>query len=197
MRLSFIAAMDRAALIGGDRGMPWHLPADLRRFRELTMGKPVIVGRKTIELIGKSLPGRHNIVLTHQRNYSGPGDVIVHSIAEAMEAASDYLAVSGGDETMVIGGGVVFEEMIGLCDYAYMTMVDSLFEGTTHFPIEVFVPGYWYQQSDSNYVPPDERNPYGHWYVEAERLRVAHKIKLRFDIVDWMSKPKVTALGTM
>jgi dihydrofolate reductase len=195
MRLSFIAAMDRAALIGDDRGMPWHLPADLRRFRDLTMNKPVIVGRKTIELIGRPLPGRHNIVLTHQRGYSGPGHEVVHSISDAITAADDYLARSGGDEDMVIGGGVIFEEMVTLFDYAYLTMVYGHFDGTTHFAVQMFTTRRWKQRSDSHFFAPDERNPYGHWYVEAQRSLPKGNSEGYFDIVDWTLKPEMTAAG--
>src|SRR5437667_2376114 len=105
MLVSLIAAMDCRGLIGDETGLPWHLPKDLRRFRALTMGKPIIMGRKTFELIGKPLPGRFNIVLTKKPEYSPPGCRVARTFQEALSVAEDYLASTGGDEVMIIGGG--------------------------------------------------------------------------------------------
>lgn len=199
MRLSVIAAMDRASLIGDDRGMPWEVPTDLRRFRELTMGKPVIVGRKTIELIGRPLPGRHNIVLTHREDYAGPGCRVVHSVPDALAAAQDYLAKVGGDEAMVIGGGLVFEEMTRLCNYAYLTMIDGVFGerlvGKAWFPVEALLANAWSARSSTRYFPAGGRDLQGHWYVEAERIDGLPPRSGDFDIIDWMLRPEGTAAG--
>src|SRR4051812_24201318 len=102
MFLSIIVAMDRNGLIGTDTGIPWHLPRDLRWFKDCTMSKPVIMGRRTFQLIGKPLPGRHNIVLSHDLRFLAPGCEVAHSGQEAIAQAKNYLQVSGGKEAMVV-----------------------------------------------------------------------------------------------
>src|SRR5947208_2338475 len=103
MLVSLIAAVDRYGLIGDENGLPWRLSQDLRRFKQITIGKPVIMGRRTFQLIGKPLPGRLNIVLTRDPGYSAPGCVVAHSLAEALSVAANDLAVSGKEEAMIIG----------------------------------------------------------------------------------------------
>src|ERR1044071_7521400 len=98
MLVSIIVAMDCSGLIGTDKGLPWHLPLDLKRFRQYTWGKPIIMGRTTFELIGRPLPGRLNIVLTHNPEYSAPGCQLARSLDEALAVAEDHLAATGGDE---------------------------------------------------------------------------------------------------
>src|SRR5271168_5303530 len=110
MLISLIAAMDRRGLIGDETGLPWHLPMDLRRFRALTWGKPVITGSRTFELIGKPLPGRFNIVLTRNQAFSAAGCGVARTFQEALALAEEYLASTGGDEVMIIGGGKVYAE---------------------------------------------------------------------------------------
>src|SRR5271167_696388 len=112
MLVSLIAALDLRGLIGDEHGLPWHLPKDLRRFRAYTWGKPVIMGRRTFELIGKPLPGRCNIVLTQNPDYNAPGCRVARTFQEALSIAEDYLASTGGDEVMIIGGGKVYAEAI-------------------------------------------------------------------------------------
>src|SRR5712671_5217379 len=108
MLVSLIAAMDHRGLIGDENGLPWHLPKDLRRFRACTWGKPIIMGRRTFESIGKPLPGRFNIVLTQNPEYSAPGGRVALNFQEALSIAEDYLASTGGDEALIIGGGKVY-----------------------------------------------------------------------------------------
>src|SRR5262245_40404517 len=122
MLVSIIAAMDRRGTIGDERGLPWHLPNDLRRFRAYTWGRPIIMGRRTFELLGKPLPGRLNIVLTRDREYSGTGFRTARLFQEALSIAEDCLATTGGDEAMIIGGAKVFEEAIPRWDRAYLTV---------------------------------------------------------------------------
>src|SRR5690242_15834273 len=124
MLVSIIAALDRRGLIGAEAGLPWHLPGDLRRFRTITWGKPIIMGRTTFELIGKPLPGRVNIVLSRSPVYSPPGCRVARTLQEALSLAEDCLAASGGNEVMIIGGGKVYAEAIERWDRLYLTVVE-------------------------------------------------------------------------
>jgi dihydrofolate reductase len=129
--ISFIVAMDRNGLIGAGNHLPWRLPEDMRRFREITMGKPVLMGRKTYESIParfRPLPGRTNIVLTHQENYDASGCIVVHSLPQALAASS------GHEELMVIGGALLYEQLLAQADRIYLTLIDDEFEGDVFFP---------------------------------------------------------------
>jgi dihydrofolate reductase len=129
MGISIIAAMSRNRVIGMGGAIPWKIPEDLRRFRELTLGHTVIMGRKTFESIGRPLAGRRNIVVTNQQNYSREGIVAVHSLEEAIES-------SGPDEELFIcGGGEIYRQALPLCSRIYLTIVDLDIEGDTFFPI--------------------------------------------------------------
>lgn len=115
-------------VIGKDNAMPWHLPADLRHFKTITMGKPVIMGRKTFESIGRALPGRYNIVVTRDMGYKAQGATVVHSSGEALAAVGEV------DEVMVIGGQSLFEEFLPKAGTLYLTLVEAQVEGDTYFP---------------------------------------------------------------
>ena len=112
MRVSAIAAMDRSAAIGIGGRMPWHLPRDLKRFRKYTWDKPVIMGRKTFLSLAAPLAGRFQIVLTRKTDWMAQDCQVVHTVEEALSAAADRLEVVGGDEAMIIGGGLVFQETV-------------------------------------------------------------------------------------
>ncbi len=123
--------MDRNRLIGAGNRLPWRLPDDMRRFREITMGKPVLMGRKTYESIPerfRPLPGRTNIVLTRQKDYDAPGCIVVHSLPQALSTASE------NEELMVIGGALLYEQLLPQADRIYLTQVDGEFEGDVYFP---------------------------------------------------------------
>lgn len=129
-RLSLIVAMDRNRVIGKDNRLPWHISEDLKRFKALTMGHPIVMGRKTFESIGRVLPGRLNIVVTRQRGYQAPEGVrVVHSMAEALAAAA------GADEVFVIGGRQLYEYAMAMAQRLHVTEVRANFEGDTHFPV--------------------------------------------------------------
>lgn len=128
MKLSLVVAMARNGVIGKGGGLPWHLPADLRHFKSVTMGKPIIMGRLTWESIGKPLPGRLNIVVTRQSTYSAPGALIVHSLAAALERAAD------AEEVVVIGGAQLYGEALPHADLIHLTEIDATYEGDTIFP---------------------------------------------------------------
>src|SRR3989338_5690291 len=126
--ISLIAAMDKKRVIGKDNKLPWKLSSDLKRFKKLTSGKPVIMGRKTFESIGKPLSNRINIIITRDKNYRKENCVSVHSADEALEAAK------GADEVMVIGGEQVFREFLPKAGKMYLTFIDKNFEGDAYFP---------------------------------------------------------------
>lgn len=128
MIVSLIAAVAENGVIGRDGDLPWRLPADLRRFRALTMGKPVIMGRKTWQSIGKALPGRRNIVVTRDRSFAAAGAEVVASL----DAAFDLMADAG--EAMVIGGGEIYAAAMARADRLDITHVHAAIDGDTFFP---------------------------------------------------------------
>lgn len=170
MIVSLIVAMDRRGLIGDEKGIPWHLPKDLLWFKDRTMGKPIVMGRRTFQLIGKPLPGRDNIILTRDRSFSAFECKVGHSVKEVLSLAKDSLARLGGDEVMIVGGGEVYSEFIAQCDRIYMTVVDGVFSGTVYFPKDKLLSQSWRVAYEEK-KPSDERNPYAHWFYLVERIR--------------------------
>src|SRR5262245_56162561 len=160
MLVSIIAAMDRCGLIGDETGLPWHLPKDLRRFRAYTWGKPVILGRRTFELIGKPLPGRFSIVLSQYPDYSAPGCGVARTFQQALSIAEKHLTSTGGDEVMIIGGGKVYAEAINRWDRLYLTIVEGQFKGTTYFPVRELLQQSWRPACKPEMHPADEKNQY-------------------------------------
>lgn len=128
MIISLIAAMAENRVIGRGNSIPWNIPSDQKRFREMTMGHPVIFGRKTFDAISRPLPGRKNIVLTRNKNYRAEGAVIVHDLDAAFAAGAD------ADEVFVCGGGMVFRETITLAVRIYLTIIHRKYEGDVLFP---------------------------------------------------------------
>lgn len=128
MIISIIAAMDENRVIGRGNRLPWHLPVDLKRFRRLTLGHPIIMGRKTYESIGKPLDGRKNIVITRQDGYRAEGCVVVHDLRSAFDACGDV------EEAFLLGGETLFRDVLPLADRVYLTVVRTLVEGDVTFP---------------------------------------------------------------
>ncbi|MBO6505700.1 MAG: type 3 dihydrofolate reductase [Kordiimonadaceae bacterium] len=128
MKVSLIVAMADNNAIGVDNQLPWHLPADLKYFKAVTMGKPIIMGRKTFESIGRPLPGRQNIVITRNQDWTSDGVTIVRSTEQAVAAAST------SDEVMVIGGAEIYRAMLPLVNKLYVTEVALSVEGDAFFP---------------------------------------------------------------
>ena len=157
--ISFVVAMDEQGVIGQGNALPWHLPADLKHFKSMTMGKPIIMGRRTFESIGRPLPGRHNIVITRNRAFTAPGCTVVHSFAEAQQAA-------GGGELMVIGGAELFRELLPRADRIHLSLIHHRFGGDTHFPPLDFSQWREIERTDHR---PDDRNPYPYSFVLLER----------------------------
>lgn len=128
MKISIIVAASANNVIGVDGGLPWHLPEDLRRFKEITMGKPMIMGRATWESIGRALPGRKSIVVTRRAGYEAEDAIVVDSIDAAIQAAGDV------DEIMVIGGGQIYRQVLARADRIYLTRIHATLDGDTRFP---------------------------------------------------------------
>jgi dihydrofolate reductase len=160
MIISIIAAMDRNHLIGKNNQLPWHLPADFAHFKSVTMGKPIIMGRKTYESIGRPLPGRKNIVLSRNPDIRFEGIESVTSFEQALALVPD------ADEVMVIGGSAVYEMLLPEVDRLYLTYVDAEFEGDAWFP--AFDTGQW-QEVESVSLPADEKNLYSYRFVTLDR----------------------------
>lgn len=149
MTISIIVAASANNVIGANGGLPWHLPEDLRRFKALTMGKPIIMGRLTFESIGRALPGRRNIVITTQSDYDAPGCDVVDNAANAVEVAGDV------EEVMVIGGGQVYEQFLPETNRIYLTRVFADIEGDTFFP--KLEPQNWQTVASEEFEGNDER----------------------------------------
>jgi dihydrofolate reductase len=171
MRVSMIAALDRRGLIGDEHGLPWRLSADLRRFRALTWGKPIVMGRKTFAHLGKPLPGRLNIVLTRNRDFDAPGCRVARTLEEALSVAADYLAGTGGDEVMIIGGGTVYAEAMPRWDRCYLTVVEGNFEGDAYFPLRELLRQRWRPACAAEEHAADEKNPHRHSFHVLDRVR--------------------------
>lgn len=159
--ISMIAAMANNRVIGADNDMPWHLPADLKHFKSVTMGKPVLMGRKTYESIGKALPGRPNIVITTNESYSLDDATVVHSIEAAMRKAAAF------DEVMIIGGGSIYESMLSQAQRLYLTFIDLKVDGDTQFP-DYEANANWQELTRETHQK-DDKNPYDYTFVTLER----------------------------
>lgn len=160
MILSFVVAYDRNRVIGKDNALPWRLPADLRRFKRLTTGKPVLMGRRTFESIGAPLAERRNLVLTRDASYRPDGVEAVRSIDEALARCARM------DELVVIGGADVFRQLLPRADRLYLTEIDAAFEGDTYFPE---IERSEWQEIERQRHEPDARNAYAYTFLTLER----------------------------
>jgi dihydrofolate reductase len=168
VRISLIVAMDRNGLIGNETGLPWRLPADLRRFRKLTTGHPIIMGRKTFEQIGGPLKERLNIVLT--RAAEAPPILkdcaIAHSFDDALRIAREAATQMNTDEIFIIGGAEAYRQALPLVERIYLTLVEGTFEGNAWFPKDESFRGKIVRAES---IAADEKNPYSHRFVVVER----------------------------
>ncbi|MBI1953400.1 MAG: dihydrofolate reductase [Candidatus Omnitrophica bacterium] len=160
MILSLICAASANGAIGIDNHLPWRLPADLKRFKALTLNHPVVMGRKTFESIGKPLPGRTNLVVTNQPSLKASGCLIAHSLEEALERCRDE------EEVFVIGGETLYREALPLAGRIYLTRLHQDFEGDRFlFPVD---PAIWAQTSREDHQA-DPENPYAYSFITYER----------------------------
>ncbi len=155
MTISFVVAVAENGVIGRDGAIPWRVPSDLKIFRRLTMGKPVIMGRKTYDSIGKPLEGRDNIVVTRNAGFSAPGVERAGSIEEALDLAGEKAAARGVEEITVIGGAEIFLGVLARANRIYLTRIHARPDGDTFFP--ELDPGVWREVSVEP-VPPDSRD---------------------------------------
>ena len=161
MLISLIVAMAENRVIGRGNQMPWHLPADLRHFKSVTLGKPVIMGRKTFESIGRPLPGRRNVVISRNLDWCAEGVESVSSLDAAMALVQD------ADEVMIIGGGQLYREALPLAQRLYLTHIElPVTDADTWFPD---YSQYQWQQWAEELHEPDEKNPYHYRFETLDR----------------------------
>ena len=160
-QLTLLAAMDRNRAIGRGSALPWHLPDDLKRFKALTLEKPILMGRKTAESLGRALPGRLNLVLTRSGAAPFEGMVAVASLDEA-------LARAGAGDLCVIGGGELYALALPRADVLHLTLVDTVVEAADAF-FPAFDPGHWYETSREHH-PADSRHAFAMDFVEFRRI---------------------------
>ncbi|WP_050909123.1 type 3 dihydrofolate reductase [Vibrio campbellii] len=159
MIISMIAAMADNRIIGKDNQMPWHLPADFAWFKRCTMGKPVVMGRKTYESIGRPLPGRLNIVISRDASLSIEGVTTVTSIEQALEIAGEV------EEVMIIGGGAIYAACLPMANKLYVTHIEAEIEGDTQFPDW----GNEFKETYSEAYQADEKNAYSMRFTILEK----------------------------
>ncbi len=164
--LSLIVAMSTNRTIGINNALPWHLPNDLKYFKQATMDKPIIMGRKTFESIGRPLPGRHNIVITRNKGFQADGVNIVHSLDAAIFLGEDICLVDGQKEVMVIGGSQVYQQTLERADHLYVTHIDAKVKGDDFFP-EVDWSSFTLLEKESFLAK--EPNPYDYRFCTYQR----------------------------
>jgi len=160
MVISIIVAMDKKGIIGFEGDLPWRLSADLKHFKAITMSKPLIMGRRTHESIGRSLPGRQNIVITRGKAFKADGCTVVHSLEDALHAAGDV------DEVMIMGGSGIYDQSLGRADRLYLTEVHADVKGDVYFP--EFDKGEWLEIDREDHSA-DETNDFDYSFVVMER----------------------------
>jgi len=156
MIVSMITAMDQNRLIGKDNALPWKIPADLQFFKKVTMSKPIIMGRKTFESIGRPLPGRQNIIITRDHDYRAEGCDIAYSTEQALKLAEN------AEEVMIIGGANIYQQFLERCDRLYITKVKAAFEGDAWFP--EFDESQWLETEKEDHLA-DEKNEADYSFV--------------------------------
>jgi len=163
MKISLIVAMAENRVIGEGNDLPWHLPADLKRFKALTIGHVIVMGRKTFESIGRPLPRRHSVVITRNPEYRAPGVSVVHSLEQALDQAA------GEDEVFVIGGAAIFAQALPRADRLYLTLVHAEPPGDVVFPP---LPADQWTLVEEQPHPADERHAWPYTFRRYERRGV-------------------------
>lgn len=160
-----IAAMAKNRVIGADNAMPWHLPADLKHFKKITLGKPIVMGRKTYNSIGKALPGRLNIVVSSDLTFKLADATVVHSCEQAIEVAAKHFAGQkmADPEVMIIGGGTIYQHFLSFCHRLYLTQIELEVEGDTYFPD--YNAKYNWQEIDNELHQAEPLNPYTYRFI--------------------------------
>lgn len=161
-RLEFVVAVARNGVIGRENSLPWRLPADLAHFKRLTLGRHILMGRRTWDSIGRALPGRHTIVLTRDRAWRADGATVVHTLDEALRTAA------GAESLMVVGGAELYRALLPRTARIHLTEVQADVEGDTRFP--PLAPGEWRELAREAH-PADERHAHPYAFVTLERVR--------------------------
>lgn len=167
LKCSAIVAMTKHHVIGRQNQLPWHLPNDLKRFKLLTTGHPIIMGRKTYESIGKPLPNRTNIILTREPHFEAPGCEVFNNIDQALDYAANL--DNRGNEVFIIGGAEIYRLFLPMINYLYLTIVEADIEGDTYFP-ELNLTE-WKEVSSETHAA-DERHAYGYQFLEWKRKAI-------------------------
>ena len=163
MSISIIVAMTDDRVIGKENKLPWHLSEDLKRFKEITMGHPIVMGRKTFESIGKPLPGRHNVVITHDTKRQIQGATVANSLDDALDHFEFV-----NTEIFVIGGASVYEEALPIADCLYLTLIHEKIEGDRYFPHFDLKKDYKVlTKTDHKSTGPEKLN---YSFIKAERI---------------------------
>lgn len=165
--LAVIVAVAENAVVGRDNALPWHLPADLRHFKQTTLGKPIVMGRKTFESIGRPLPGRTNIVISTNPDFLAPGITAVGSIEQALIAAQDVATSDACEELFVIGGASIYVDAIPLADRLYITEVHAQVAGDVSLPA---IDWSVWQETRRERYSADAQNQYDYSFVVYERV---------------------------
>lgn len=162
-----VVARSLNGVIGRDNGLPWSLPSDLQHFKKVTMGRPLIMGRKTYDSIGRPLPGRVTIVVTRQKDWKADGVIVVHSLDEGFIEAHREAIRLGVSQIMLVGGEQLYRQSISLIDRIILTLVQVNIEGDAHFPELDSV--LWKQVSLEEY-PQNDRDLFPYSFIEYERV---------------------------
>jgi len=169
MKRSMIVAMAENRVIGINNNLPWYLPNDLKYFKQVTMGKPILMGRNTFESIGKPLPGRTNIVMSRNAAWSAEGVKTVNSLEAAYDLAESITAIDGQDEIMVIGGDQIYKSALVSCDRIYLTQVHAEVKGDAFFPEMDW--SQWQEVGREDYKA-EGPNPYDYSFIVLDRIVV-------------------------
>lgn len=164
--LALIVAMAENRTIGRDNQLPWHLPDDLAYFKRVTMGKPIIMGRKTFESIGRPLPGRPNLVITRQSDWQSAGVTVCNSLEAAIAQGKAMAEAAGLDEAMVIGGSEIYRQALPQAARLYLTQVHAEVDGDAHFP--PLDEAQWQTVSEERRVASGS-NPYNYSFIVLRR----------------------------
>lgn len=163
MTISIIVAVSQNGVIGKDNQLIWRLPDDLKRFKNLTLGHPIIMGRKTFDSIGKALPGRTSIVITRNPDFSAENVIVVHNLVDAIKKAQE----TGTDEAFVIGGGNIYKQALAVSEKLYLTKVHAEIEGDTYFEVPDIQ--NW-QEVERIPHESDERHQFSFEFIDLTRI---------------------------
>ena len=170
IKISIVVAVSQNGVIGRDGDMPWKLSTDLKRFKALTLGKPVIMGRKTFASIGRPLPGRPHVIVSRDPDYHPDGVEVVQSLEAAIARTGEIAAESGGDEICVIGGGEIYRQAMAFADCLHVTHVEAQIDGDTFFAA---VDPAAFEKCGEIFVPAGDKDTFATRYVTYRRRRAA------------------------